>query len=69
MFGEPDEHQEIRDAVRQLCRQYPDEYFRAVDAQKAYPQAFVDGGAVLASRIISSECCSRDVQTFWPLTT
>ena len=42
MYGEPDEHQEIRDAVRQLCRQYPDEYFRAVDAQKAYPEAFVD---------------------------
>ena len=29
MFNEPDEHQEIRDAVRQLCRQYPDEYFCA----------------------------------------
>jgi acyl-CoA dehydrogenase len=42
MFNEPDEHQEIRDAVRQLCRQYPDEYFRAVDAKKAYPEAFVD---------------------------
>ena len=42
MFGEPDEHQEIRDAVRQLCRQYPDEYFRAVDEKKAYPEAFVD---------------------------
>src|SRR5213596_2374383 len=42
MFNEPDQHQEIRDAVRQLCRQFPDEYFRKVDAQKAYPEAFVD---------------------------
>ena len=42
MFNEPDEHQEIRDAVRQLCRQFPDEYFRKVDAQRAYPEAFVD---------------------------
>ncbi len=42
MYNEPDAHQEIRDAVRQLCRQFPDEYFRKVDAQTAYPEAFVD---------------------------
>ena len=42
MYHEPDAHQEIRDAVRQLCRQFPDEYFRKVDAQAAYPEAFVD---------------------------
>jgi acyl-CoA dehydrogenase len=42
MFNEPDEHQEIRDAVRQLCRQFPDEYFRKIDEQKAYPEKFVD---------------------------
>ena len=42
MQHEPDEFQEIRDAVRQLCRQFPDEYFREVDAQRAYPEAFVD---------------------------
>jgi hypothetical protein len=32
MLNTPDEHQEIRDAVRDLCRQFPDEYFRAIDA-------------------------------------
>ena len=26
-------------------------------------------GVVRASRIISSECCRREVQTFWPFTT
>ncbi len=26
-------------------------------------------GVVRASRIISSECCSREVHTFWPFTT
>jgi len=41
MYNETDEHQEIRDAVRQLCRRFPDEYFREVDAQAAYPEAFV----------------------------
>ena len=42
MLNEPDEHQEIRDAVRQLCSQFPDEYFRKVDEQRAYPEKFVD---------------------------
>jgi len=35
-------YQDIRDAVRDLCRQFPDEYFRKVDEQRAYPEAFVD---------------------------
>jgi acyl-CoA dehydrogenase len=33
---------EIRDAVRQLCARFPDEYFRTIDEQRAYPEAFVD---------------------------
>jgi acyl-CoA dehydrogenase len=32
---------EIRDAVRALCAQFPDEYHRTIDAQHAYPEAFV----------------------------
>jgi acyl-CoA dehydrogenase len=39
MLNSPDEHQEIRDAVRDLCRQFPDEYFRRIDEQRAYPEA------------------------------
>jgi len=35
-------HQDIRDGVRDLCRQFPDEYHRQVDAERAYPEAFVD---------------------------
>ncbi|HUG25034.1 acyl-CoA dehydrogenase family protein [Piscinibacter sp.] len=35
-------YQDIRDAVRDLCRQFPDEYFRKVDEQRAYPESFVD---------------------------
>src|SRR5574340_713346 len=42
MFNDPDQHQEIRDAVRALCRQFPDEYFREVDERRAYPEKFVD---------------------------
>jgi acyl-CoA dehydrogenase len=36
-----DPHQEIRDAVRALCARYPDEYFRKIDEQRAYPAEFV----------------------------
>ena len=35
-------HHEIRDAIRALCAEYPDEYFRKVDEQRAYPAEFVD---------------------------
>ena len=42
VINEPDRFKELREAVRQLCRQFPDEYFRKVDKQKAYPEAFVD---------------------------
>ncbi|HEX2539469.1 MAG TPA: acyl-CoA dehydrogenase family protein [Caldimonas sp.] len=38
----PDRFQEIRDAVRALCAQYPDAYHREVDARRGYPEAFVD---------------------------
>jgi acyl-CoA dehydrogenase len=35
-------YEDIRDAVRDLCRQFPDEYFRKIDEARAYPEAFVD---------------------------
>src|SRR5580765_4681781 len=35
-------HGEIRDAVRELCRKFPDSYFRQIDAERGYPEAFVD---------------------------
>jgi len=37
-----DQYQDIRDAVRALCAEYPDEYHRKIDEQRAYPEAFVD---------------------------
>jgi len=38
----PDRHQDIRDAVRALCVEFPDEYHRRIDAARGYPEAFVD---------------------------
>ena len=35
-------HQDIRDAVRALCAEFPDAYHRRVDAARGYPEAFVD---------------------------
>jgi acyl-CoA dehydrogenase len=35
------EHDDLRTAVRELCRQYPDSYWRELDAERAYPEAFV----------------------------
>jgi acyl-CoA dehydrogenase len=37
-----DQYQDIRDGVRAVCAQYPDEYFRKLDRERAYPEAFVD---------------------------
>jgi acyl-CoA dehydrogenase len=42
MLQTPDAYQEIREAVRALCAEYPDEYFRKIDEARAYPEAFVD---------------------------
>jgi acyl-CoA dehydrogenase len=35
-------YQDIRDGVRALCEQYPDEYHRRIDAERAYPEEFVN---------------------------
>jgi len=37
-----DNYQEIREAVRALCAQFPDEYHRKIDEKKAYPEEFVN---------------------------
>jgi acyl-CoA dehydrogenase len=36
-----DQHQDLRDAVRQLCARYPGEYWRNLDARQGYPEEFV----------------------------
>jgi acyl-CoA dehydrogenase len=41
LLNAPDQYQEIRSAVRDLCAQFPPEYFRRIDEQRAYPEEFV----------------------------
>ena len=37
-----DRFHDIRDAIRDLCSQFPDEYHREVDERRGYPEEFVD---------------------------
>ena len=52
-----DQHQEIRDAIRALCAGFPDDYFRRIDEQRGYPEAFVNEliGAGWLSAMIPEE--------------
>ena len=38
----PDNHQELREALRQMCAQFDSSYWQKVDEDRAYPQAFVE---------------------------
>jgi len=38
----PDAYQQIRDALRDLCGRYDSTYWQKVDAERGYPEAFVD---------------------------
>jgi acyl-CoA dehydrogenase len=42
MLHAPDEYQDLRDAVRSLCAEFPAQYFREIDEQRGYPEQFVD---------------------------
>lgn len=42
MQSAADSYQDIRDGVRALCAQFPAEYHRKIDEERAYPEAFVD---------------------------
>ena len=37
-----DPYQELRDALRDLSKEFPDEYWRRIDHERVYPEAFVD---------------------------
>ncbi|VTU25437.1 Acyl-CoA dehydrogenase [Variovorax sp. PBS-H4] len=41
MKSSQEAYPDIRDAVRALCAEFPDEYHRKVDEERAYPDAFV----------------------------
>jgi acyl-CoA dehydrogenase len=42
MLNATDGFQDIREAIRDLCAGFPPEYFRRIDEERGYPEAFVD---------------------------
>ena len=42
MPGRDDRYPEIREGVRAVCAEFPQAYFRELDAKKGYPDAFVE---------------------------
>ena len=42
MLNATDRFQDIREAIRDLCAGFPPEYFRRIDEERGYPEAFVD---------------------------
>ena len=42
MLNATDSYQDVRDAIRALCGEYPPEYFRRIDQERGYPETFVD---------------------------
>ena len=50
-------HSELRAAVGELCRNFPDTYWRELDAKRAYPSEFVDAltGAGYMATLIPEE--------------
>ena len=42
MTTHAEKYQDIREGIRSLCAQFPDEYFRKIDEVRGYPEAFVN---------------------------
>lgn len=41
MLKDADQYQDLRGSIRELCKEFPSEYFRRIDEQRGYPEEFV----------------------------
>ena len=41
-MASPDRHEDLRRKVRELCADFPDGYWRELDARREYPEAFIE---------------------------
>jgi acyl-CoA dehydrogenase len=39
--GRPDQYEDLRQGVREVCADFPDGYWRELDARREYPEAFI----------------------------
>jgi acyl-CoA dehydrogenase len=40
--GSPDQYEDLRRGVREVCADFPDGYWRELDARREYPEAFIE---------------------------
>jgi len=40
--GRPDQYEDLRQGVRDVCADFPDDYWRELDARREYPEAFIE---------------------------
>jgi acyl-CoA dehydrogenase len=40
--GSPDQYEDLRRGVREVCAAFPDGYWRELDARREYPEAFIE---------------------------
>jgi acyl-CoA dehydrogenase len=41
VLNKADQYQDLRSSIRELCKEFPAEYFRRIDEQRGYPEKFV----------------------------
>ncbi len=41
-MGRPDQYEGLRQGVREVCADFPDAYWRELDARREYPEAFIE---------------------------
>ena len=41
-MGSPDQYKDLRRGVREVCADFPDGYWRELDAKREYPEAFIE---------------------------
>ena len=64
MLTDPDQFNDIRDGVRAVCAEFPGEYHRKIDHDRAYPEAFV---AALTKGRLDGGLDPRGIWRLWPV--
>ena len=70
-----DQYQEIRDGVRAVCGQFPDEYHRLIDSKRTYPEEFVNALtaagwlSAMDKQMVAMELLKKQMETPGPLET
>ncbi|HEX5701285.1 MAG TPA: acyl-CoA dehydrogenase family protein [Rubrobacter sp.] len=41
-MGSPDQYEDLRRGVREVCADFPDGYWRELDARREYPEDFIE---------------------------